>query len=124
MEVPRPGLQSELLLPVYARATAMPDRSSICDLHHSSWQRQILNTLSEARKQSHSLMVPSQIHFHSTTTGTPIHSFLKILFYYRFSQDIEYSSLCYKVGSHQLPILYSVYILIPNSSFTPSPTHL
>ena len=27
-------------------ATAMPDLSHICNLHHSSWQRQILNPLS------------------------------------------------------------------------------
>jgi len=30
-------------------ATAMPDPSHICDLHHSSWQCQILNPLSKAR---------------------------------------------------------------------------
>ena len=30
-------------------------------LHHSSWQRWILNPLSEARDRTHSLMVPSQI---------------------------------------------------------------
>ena len=39
MEVPRLGVQLELLLPAYARATAMPDLSRICDLHHSSPQR-------------------------------------------------------------------------------------
>ena len=31
-------------------------------LHHCSWQRQILNPLSEARDQTHNLVVPSQIH--------------------------------------------------------------
>ena len=42
-------------------ATATWDPSRVCDLHHSSWQRQILNSLSEARDQAHNLMVPSQI---------------------------------------------------------------
>ena len=46
----------------YATATAMWDLSRVCDLHHSSWQRQILNPLSKARDQNHNLMVPSQIH--------------------------------------------------------------
>ena len=32
----------------------------------------ILNTLSEARDQTHNLMVPSQVHFCCTTKGTPV----------------------------------------------------
>ena len=35
-------------------------------------QHQILNPLSEARDQTHNLMVPSRICFHCTTTGTPV----------------------------------------------------
>ena len=35
--------------------------SRVCDLHHSSWQYQILNPLSEARDQTLNLTVPSQI---------------------------------------------------------------
>jgi len=49
MKVPRLGVELELQLPAYAIATAMPDLSYICDLHHSSWQHQILNPLSESR---------------------------------------------------------------------------
>ena len=49
MEVPRLGFQSELLPLAYATATAMPDLSRICYLHHSSWQCRILNPLSDAR---------------------------------------------------------------------------
>ena len=45
--------------------------SHVCNLHHSSQQRQILNPLSKARDQTCNLMVPSQIHFRCTTTGTP-----------------------------------------------------
>jgi len=48
--------------PAYARATAMWDPSRVCDLHHSSWQHQILNPLSKSRDQTHNLMVPSRIH--------------------------------------------------------------
>ena len=57
-------------------AVVMPDPSHICDLHHSSQQRQILNPLSEARDQTRSLMVPSQICFCCATTGTPINMIL------------------------------------------------
>ena len=49
IEVPRQGVQLELLLLAYARATAMPYPSHVCDIHHSSWQCQILNPLSKAR---------------------------------------------------------------------------
>uniref|UniRef100_A0A8D1MFT3 dynamin GTPase n=1 Tax=Sus scrofa TaxID=9823 RepID=A0A8D1MFT3_PIG len=35
----------------------------VCDLHHSSRQRQILNPLSKARDQTRNLMVPSRIRF-------------------------------------------------------------
>ena len=48
MKVPRLG-ESELHLPAYATATAMPDLSCIGDLCYSLWQYWILNTLNEAR---------------------------------------------------------------------------
>ena len=38
MEVPRLGVKSEPLLPAYTRATATPDLSCVCNLHHSSGQ--------------------------------------------------------------------------------------
>ena len=38
MEVPRRGVRSELQLPAYTTATATPDSSLVCDLHHSSQQ--------------------------------------------------------------------------------------
>ena len=46
---------------VYTTATAMQNLSHICDLHYSSWQRQILNPLSEAKDRTRALMVPSQV---------------------------------------------------------------
>ena len=48
------------------------DPSHVCNLHHSSQQRQILNPLREARDQTHNLLVPSLISFHCTTIGTLI----------------------------------------------------
>ena len=48
MEVPGLGVVLELQLLAYTTTTATPDPSLICDLHRSSWQRQILNPLSEA----------------------------------------------------------------------------
>ena len=72
MEVPRLGVQLELQLPVYTTVTATPDRSHVCDLHHSSWQHQILNPLSKARDRTYYLIVSSWICFHCAMTGTPI----------------------------------------------------
>ena len=50
MEVPRLGVQSELQLPAYTRATATLDPNCVCNLHQSSQQHWILNPLSEARE--------------------------------------------------------------------------
>ena len=61
MEVPRPEVKSELQLPAYATATAMPDPSCVCDLHHSSWQPWILNPLSKAKDQTSFLIDTSQV---------------------------------------------------------------
>ena len=61
MEVPRLGVESELQLPAYTEATATPDPSCVCDLHHSAWQRWILNSLSEARDQTCFFMDTNQV---------------------------------------------------------------
>ena len=52
MEVPRLGVESELQLPAYATATATPDPSCVCDLHHSLRQCSILNPLGKDRDQT------------------------------------------------------------------------
>ena len=60
-EVPRLGVESEVQLPAYTTATAMKDPSCVCDLHHSSWQHQILNPPSKARVRIHVLMDASRV---------------------------------------------------------------
>ena len=63
----------ELQLPAYVAATVTPDPSRVCDLHHGSWQHQIL---SEARGQTQNHIVSSLIHFRYAMTGTPQDQFL------------------------------------------------
>ena len=73
IEVPRPGVESELQL--LATATATRDPSCVCDLHHSSCQCQILNPLSKARSRTHVLVDTSLNHW--AITGAPVSSLLK-----------------------------------------------
>ena len=63
MKVPRLGVELELQLLAYGTATATPDLSRACDLHQSSRQRQIRNSLSEARDRTCVLTDTSQISF-------------------------------------------------------------
>ena len=49
MEFLKLGVKSELQLPAYAAATASSYQSCICNLHHSSQQRWILDALREDR---------------------------------------------------------------------------
>ena len=117
MEVPRLGLSSELQLPAYTTATAMPDLSHVCDLHHKSQQPRILNPLSKARDGTHNLMVPSQIRFHCATTGT-----LKSLLYFVLPRVLWDSWMfrirfCSKLGK-SLAIISSSIL---SSSFSLSP---
>ena len=79
VEAPGLGVSSELQLLAYTTATAVPDLSCICDLHHSSWQCWILNPLSEARDQTRNLIVPSRIRFRCTIAGPPHTGFLSVL---------------------------------------------
>ena len=63
MEVPRLGVELELQLLAYATATGTPDPSCVCNLHHSSRQRQILNPLSKAGDRTCVLMDAGQVRF-------------------------------------------------------------
>ena len=55
------GVKSELQLPAYTTATAMPDLSHVCDLHHSSWQHQGPDPLSEDKDETCVFMDTSQV---------------------------------------------------------------
>ena len=72
MEIPRLGVKLELQLLAYTTATATQALSLICDLHQSTHQCRILNSLSEARVQTCILMDTVQIHFHCPSMGTTI----------------------------------------------------
>ena len=73
METLRLGFESELQLLAYATATAtaMQDLSSVCDLHHSSWHRRLLNPLSEDRGPC-VLIDASWVRYCWATMGNPI----------------------------------------------------
>ena len=76
VEVPRLGVELELQLPAYTTATAMRDSSCNCNLHHSSWECQTLNPLSETRDQTHILKDTSQVCYRWAMTGTLFSKFL------------------------------------------------
>ena len=71
MEVPRLWVDSELQLPAYATATATPDPSHVCHLHHSSRLPWILNPLSEAGDRTLILMDVSWVHYRRATWELP-----------------------------------------------------
>ena len=71
-EVPRLGVESELLPPAYVRATATQDLSHVCNLHHSSQQRRILNPVSKGETPWFLVRFIN----HCATTGTPRHPIL------------------------------------------------
>ena len=68
MENPRLEVELELWLVAGTTATAMGDPRCTCELYRSSWQRQILNPLSEATQI---LMGTSRVHYRWATMGTP-----------------------------------------------------
>ena len=89
MEVPRLGVRSELQLPAYARATATPDPSHICNLHHSSRQCPILNPKSEASYQTCILMDTGQI-FNPLSHNRNSHTLLfKYSIFFMFAHVIK-----------------------------------
>ena len=68
MEVPRLGVESELLLLAYIAATAMQDLSCVCDLHSNSWQGRIPNPLRKTRDWTCIPMDTSWVYHHWATT--------------------------------------------------------
>ena len=59
--IPRQEVKSEPSSPAYTTASATRDWSLIFNLHRSSWQQRILNTLSKARDWTHVLMDTSLV---------------------------------------------------------------
>ena len=70
MEVPRLGVKSELQLPAYTTAIATWDLSHVCNILHSSGQRQIPDSLSKARDPAFIFMDVSLVRFCCATIGT------------------------------------------------------
>ena len=80
-------MPSELQLSAYTTAATTSDLSHTRNLHHSSWQHQILNPLREARDRTRNLLVPSQICFCCAMTGTPGSRFFNSGIYWYFGLD-------------------------------------
>ena len=78
MDVPRLGGRIRAAAASLGTASAMPDLSHVCDLHHSSWQCQTPDPLNEARDQTRILMDPSQIHFLCATIGTLVNTIISL----------------------------------------------
>ena len=76
MEIPRLEVESELQLPAYTTPTAMRNLSHICNLHHSSQQRQSLthSTRPGIEPMSSWMLVGCVNHW--AMTGTPSFIFL------------------------------------------------
>ena len=71
MEIPKLGIVSKLQLLAYTTAIATQDLSRVCNLHHSSQQRQILNPLSKARDRTATSGLLVGFVNHWATIGTP-----------------------------------------------------
>ena len=61
MKVPRLGVKLELQVLAYTTATAIPDPRHICNLRCGLRHHWILNSLSEAKDQTHILMDTSRV---------------------------------------------------------------
>ena len=78
MEVLRLGVKMELQLLAYTTATATWDPSHICDLHHSSQQRQILNPPSRARDRTQAFLDTSRVFTAEPQQKLPIYVAYKL----------------------------------------------
>ena len=81
-------------LPIYhSHSNARSDR--LCDLHHSSRQHQILNSLSEARDQTCVLMNTSQVLFPLSHNGNSLFFFL---FFEIWKITINFCFFCLQIS--------------------------
>ena len=113
MEVPRLGVELELLLLAYNTATEKQDLSHVFNLYHSSQQCQNLNPLSKARYQNCVLMDTSQVCYHWATMGTP---FFFLLMLIRLSKFRHWCLIIIGLIKSLLLILQKSYL--PLSLFT------
>ena len=109
-EVPRLGVELELQLPAYVTGTATQDLSCICDPHHSSWWRWILNPLSKARDWTRVLMDTSQFHFCCATLGTPFSFFLSLIFI-STEEQLTYNVVLVSGIQQSDSVIYMVFFL-------------
>ena len=89
MEVPRPGVESELYLPAYVTARSEQP-------HHSSQQGQILNPPNRARDRTRILKDTSQLLNPLRHHGNSTSILLQMLVSYTSAQNIGQNSLCWQ----------------------------
>ena len=88
LEIPRLGVELELQLFIYITPTAMPDRSHVCNLHHSLWQCWIPNPLRKVRDWTCIFIDSSWFVYHWATMGTLILGLLYIILYFLTFTDV------------------------------------
>ena len=97
----------------YTTATATPDLSLVCDLHLSSRQRQILNSLSETRDQTRILM---DIRFVSTEPQRELPATVVPMTRYQWKSGLAVRGLsCRDCSTRALQGLSSAALLLPSS---------
>ena len=82
----------------------------ICDLHHSSWQHQILSPLSGARGQTHILWILVGFLSCWATTGTTLFAFEKSLFQLPLSQFLVLSFKVSRWRQQTLMLVWKEFI--------------
>ena len=105
------GRITELQLPAYATATAMPDPRHVCSLHHSSWQRRIPDPLNEAKDHTHILMDTGPIRFCYTTMGTPNCTCFNCILFDKLITSLYFSLLIDSISYWEFASKYSGFKL-------------
>ena len=95
----------------YTTPTATWDVDCVCDLHHSSQQRWILNTLSEARDQTWVLMDTSRVCYPLSHSGNPQAGVFEIEKVVKLSQPVNLFPI-YVIVRWMFPFLLLIYNLV------------
>ena len=118
MKIPRIRVILELQLPAYTTATAIPDPTHICDLHHSLQQCQILKSQSKARDQTCILVGTSQdinpLSHHGNSCIVDLFvndrlGFLNVYYIYNFCQCNYDKYLVIELSFHFLYYVLDIY---------------